>query len=145
MNNNTNNKLKTFGAIFLAATWSLLQNLCGLIFFLLLKIAGRPSKVYKNRIVTYWKLTSGLTLGNFIFINSLAGQKTLDHEYGHTLQSVILGPLWLIVIGLPSIIWCGAFARYREKTNTDYYAFYTEKWADKLGKVKRGEGNDDDV
>lgn len=95
--------------------------------------------------MTYWKLTSGLTLGNFIFINSLAGQKTLDHEYGHTLQSVILGPLWLIVIGLPSIIWCGAFARYREKTNTDYYAFYTEKWADKLGKVKRGEGNDDDV
>ena len=48
-----NNKLKTFGEVFLAATWSLLQNLCGLIFFLLLKIAGRQSKIYKNRVVTY--------------------------------------------------------------------------------------------
>ena len=134
-----NNKLKTFGEVFLAATWSLLQNLCGLIFFLLLKIAGRQSKIYKNRVVTYWKLRSGLTLGNFIFINSLAGQKTLDHAYGHTLQSAMLGPLWLIVVGLPSIIWCGAFEGYRIKTNTSYYAFYTEKWADKLGKVERGE------
>ena len=50
---NNNNKLKTFGEVFLAATWSLLQNLCGLIFFLLLKITGRPSKIYKNRVVTY--------------------------------------------------------------------------------------------
>ena len=51
--NDNNNKLKTFGEVFLAATWSLLQNLCGLIFFLLLKIAGRQSKIYKNRVVTY--------------------------------------------------------------------------------------------
>lgn len=33
-------------------------------------------------------------------------EKTIKHEYGHQLQSYILGPLYLLIIGLPSGLWC---------------------------------------
>ncbi len=54
---------------------------------------------------------------------------TLMHEYGHTLQSIILGPLFLPVVGLPSLLWAGlpVFRKYREKSAVSYYRFYTER------------------
>ena len=61
----------------------------------------------------------------------------IKHEYGHTMQSRKLGPLYLLVIGLPSIIWAGCFEGYRKKHGVDYDDFYTEAWANKLGRVKR--------
>ena len=59
-----------------------------------------------------------------------------DHEYGHTIQSMYLGPLYLIVIGMPSILWA-AFYRHDSKRPNKYYGFFTERWADKLGNVPR--------
>ena len=61
----------------------------------------------------------------------------LMHEYGHTIQSQKLGPVYLLVIGLPSLIWAGCFEKYRIKHKKSYYGFYTEKWADKLGGISR--------
>lgn len=80
-----------------------------------------------------------ITFGMFIFIYADFGSGTenmLKHEYGHTIQSKILGPLYLLVIGLPSIIWAGCFKKYREKNKISYYSLYTEKWANKLGGVE---------
>lgn len=46
------------------------------------------------------------------------------HEYGHTRQSRYLGPFYLILIGIPSII----------SAMTSVHEFMPwEKWADKLG------------
>lgn len=59
------------------------------------------------------------------------------HEKGHRQQSKILGPLYLIVIGLPSIIWATLHSFCKPISKIDYYWFYTEKWADKIGGVKR--------
>lgn len=58
------------------------------------------------------------------------------HEYGHVKQSRILGPLYLFVIGIPSLLWA---CWYRKHKRGSYYAFYTEKWADRLGGVIRKE------
>lgn len=58
------------------------------------------------------------------------------HEYGHVKQSRILGPLYLFVIGIPSLLWA---CWYRKHKRGSYYAFYTEKWADRLGGVIRNE------
>lgn len=58
----------------------------------------------------------------------------INHEWGHTRQSMYLGWLYLLAIGLPSLLW--AFV-YDSGWNVSYYDFYTEKWADKLGGVKR--------
>ena len=95
-----------------------------------------------------WENSGGMSLSNTIFLP----KKYFDvpprewsewqcqycsHEFGHTLQSKKLGWLYLFVIGLPSIIWAGCFDNYRKKHNKSYYSFYTERWADRLGGVKR--------
>ena len=118
-------------------TWCLPQNLLGLFVFLITKSRGAKNEKYKDAFVTHWKHSSGLSLGQFIFVPETTSHKTIQHEYGHTIQSNFLGPLFLIIIGLPSIIWAGCFDRYRIKHNISYYQFYTEKWADDLGGVKR--------
>ena len=62
----------------------------------------------------------------------------VKHEaLGHGTQSRILGPFYLPVIGLPSIIWAWLYGAVIPYTRNGYYRFYTEKWADKLGGVVR--------
>lgn len=90
-----------------------------------------------ERDLYLWNLGYGLSLDRFIFVNKNASENTIKHEQGHTKQSRILGPLYLLIIGLPSMIWCHCFENYRQKYNISYYDFYCEKWADKLGGVKR--------
>lgn len=59
------------------------------------------------------------------------------HSYGHRKQSVMLGPLYLPVIFIPSLVWDFLHSHLRVLWTKDYYSFYTEKWADRLGGVKR--------
>ena len=98
-----------------------------------------------------WGHGGGMSLSNHIFLprrsfkdlgvdeirNSKWHHDYLMHEYGHTIQSQKLGPIYLLVIGLPSLIWAGCFETWRIKHKKSYYVFYTEKWADKLGGVSR--------
>lgn len=56
---------------------------------------------------------------------------------GHRKQSMMLGPLYLIVIGLPSLVWAALHSYVKRLGAVDYYSFYTERWADRLGGVKR--------
>lgn len=66
----------------------------------------------------------------------------MRHEYGHTIQSRYLGPLYLLVIGLPSILG-NIWDRINHKTWMYskscqwYYNQPWEKWADLLGRVDR--------
>lgn len=82
-----------------------------------------------------------LSLGEYIFLcpGHYGDERVIKHEKGHSVQSLYLGWLYLFVIAIPSLIWAGCFDNYRKKHNVSYYSFYTEKWADKLGGVKRGE------
>lgn len=117
--------------------WGLPQNIIGGIMYLILR-RKNPHKKYKNAYVCEMPNNLGsVSLGMFIFVTNIKNEKTIQHEYGHTRQSMLLGPLYLLVIGLPSIIWAGCFNKYRQKHNKSYYSFYTEKWADKLGGVVR--------
>lgn len=79
------------------------------------------------------KSCGSVTLGSYIFLSPRATDTTVRHEWGHTRQSLILGPLYLIVIGIPSIIWAATHRTIAP--NTDYFDFFTEKWANKLGDV----------
>lgn len=108
-----------------------------MIFGFILKKATNARKV--NDHYEYNLNCGSICLGSYIFLCPPHWQdKTaLAHEMGHQKQSLILGWLYLIVIGFPSIVWCGLFRKYRKTNNISYYSFYTEKWADKLGGVKR--------
>lgn len=74
----------------------------------------------------------GVSLGVFIFLEEHLWDRDRSHEIGHHKQSRILGPLYLIVVGIPSFI--------RSRTVKGYYEYYSgwpEAWADRLGGVER--------
>jgi hypothetical protein len=110
--------------------WGLPQNLIGAALYLFTptikkyKFNGMWVKHIKNNGA------GAISLGMFILVYADFGADTermLKHEFGHTTQSKILGPFYLFVIGLPSIIWAGLFRKYREKNKISYYSLYTEK------------------
>lgn len=79
----------------------------------------------------------GLSMGTTIFVDELYDKNLiLAHEYGHIRQSRYFGPLYLIVIGLPSILRALEW-RLCKKPIAEYYDGWPEKWADKLGGIKR--------
>lgn len=124
-------------------TWELLQTLVALI--VILVTSARSRGEYNGVKLYTWTNGGGMSLGKYIFLpssrfayydaNNPTDYQTnyIKHEYGHSIQSSYLGPLYLFVIGLPSLIWAGCFDSYRKKHNVSYYSFYTESWADKLG------------
>ena len=77
-------------------------------------------------------ISGGVTLGDYIILSNV---RHLQHELGHTKQSRILGPLYLLVIGIPSAI--HAILHDKLCKNKDYYHFYTETWANKLTNNKQ--------
>ena len=60
-------------------------------------------------------------------------ERLLVHEYGHTYQSLILGPLFIPVVGIPSVIWGMV-----KKPGQSYFSFYAENWANHLGEKFTG-------
>lgn len=123
---------------FLQFTWALALNLAGGAIALYLHLKGEKHFRYERALATYWNLHSSMSIGMFIFLEKgLEEQepRILYHEYGHTFQSILLGPLYLPVIALPSAVWANSrrLERYRKRTGRSYYAFYPEKWADHAG------------
>lgn len=115
--------------------WTLPQNIIGFIGFLIFR-KGYKYKYNDAFIIEVKNKYGSISLGNFIFVPNATDEETIKHEYGHTLQSKKLGWLYLFIIGIPSIIWASCFEGYRKKHNISYYAFYTERWANKLGGVQ---------
>lgn len=122
-------------------TYAILQNIVGLIMFAKYKSQGAESEKFHNAIITYIdkKNFGGVSLGMFIFINAKregdARHDTKIHEYGHTVQSLILGPLWIFIIAIPSVLWCNIpyFVKKRKAENISYYRLYCEGWANTCG------------
>ena len=116
--------------------WGLPQNLVGAIMFLTMKHEAIKIQKYKDSIILFLPGNHGaVSLGMFIFFFSDFKSRTdyvIRHEYGHSIQSKILGPVYLI-IGLQSLIWAGCFDWYRKKYKISYYSFWLEAWANKLG------------
>ena len=121
-------------------TWEFPQTLLGFVWLLILKISGDVLSTITDRqgivVVTYLG-TRGVSLGMYAFCGATnLSYSRIEHECGHCLQSMILGPLYLLVIGLPSLMW-NILKRMGCFKETNYYSFYTEKWADSLGNVNR--------
>ena len=122
-------------------TFGIVQNIIGLAMFVFYKTKGAESELYHNAVITYIdkKNFGGVSLGIFIFINkNRTGDVRHDmkiHEYGHTVQTMILGPLWLFIIAIPSTIWCNTpyFIKLRKEKNISYYRLYCEGWSNLCG------------
>lgn len=126
--------------------WQFPQEIIG--YFLVLKgkrtyinvsIPGEQSKYRLVGIYTVPKIFySAISLGDYIIFDGRIEISETDvlHEYGHQLQSRMLGPLYLLIVGIPSLIG-NIYSRIKKKDNKWYYSRFPENWADKLGGVNR--------
>ena len=152
--------MKVILYIIIQCTWGILQTLLGFMVFLI-NIKNKHY-FYHGAIVTERNLPSSVSLGMFVFTTTNPmkdkrnenkipdeelNQRLLVHEYGHTIQSLILGPLYLIVMGIPSTLW--GFLPYFQKkrdNGVSYFTFFTEKWANFLGeKVTKEKSMEDAI
>lgn len=127
--------------IILQCTWGLPQTLIGLGFFLANR--KRSHRMYRGCIDTQWKHHGGLSLGLFIFTppdGQSNAQLIRVHEYGHCIQSLLLGPL-MIFVGIISVAWGDLpyFARLRKEKHLPYTACFVEAWASSWGEKVTGE------
>lgn len=121
-------KIKQIVIQLLLILWQLPQSLVGV---LMLPFLGKLELIdYRNYCWCFRgsNMLGGISLGCFSFLSSYSSKRetAVAHELdGHTLDSKIWGPLYLLVIGIPSILnaWIG-FTKC-------YYDFYTERWANK--------------
>ena len=150
--------MRRFLFILVQLTWGLPQSLLGFILFLYWRKRGAPHRTYHGAIVTEWAAGGGISLGLFVFVSEKASRYMRDgrelspaeskrgvlvHEYGHCIQSLMLGPLYLIAVGIPSNAWANlpALRRIRREKSMSYYAVYPENWANQLGEWAASENS----
>lgn len=121
--------------------WQIPQEILGFLIWLILnedkkpiKTNIGPCKFYFCHKARWW----GVSLAHFIMLSYNETQWTLKHEIGHQKQSRMLGPLYLLLIGLPSIsfnIWDRiAHKKWKSYERIDWYynKLPWERWANKL-------------
>ena len=136
--------------VWLLMLWTLPQSIVGLI--VILFTCAKPEKEWINnkgyeysvakRFNNSWR---GVSLGEFIIFakEDCVNYDSLKHEYGHRVQSNYFGPLYLFIIGLPSILgnlWDRIAHKkwsYKERIEWYYKKLPWERWADILGGVDR--------
>lgn len=133
--------MKRILVMLLQCTWGIAQTLLGAIVFL--KFIRYPHRIYRGCIDTRWDSRGGMSLGLFIFTpdeETDRAEKVRVHEYGHCIQSIVLGPLYLIV-GLISVSWANlpCFVKLRREKKIPYTACFVESWASKWGEWVTGE------
>ena len=126
--------------------WELPQNIIGALLFTFFRLFSDTIILDEDDSLEIFSpmMRGAISLGNFriyaynyAFNSAWYVQLVRRHEEGHRKQSKMLGPLYLIVIGLPSLIWATLHSTVGRLGAVDYYSLYTEKWADRLGGVKR--------
>lgn len=120
--------------------WQLPQNLLGA----LLSIGSEKAEAFGKAVRLKERFfSSGVSLGKFIIMEKgLEGEKSVRHEAGHQWQSAALGPLYLIVVGIPSLarnVWDRLFHKdwTYQMRKVWYYSGWPESQADELGGVDR--------
>ena len=137
--------LKTVLYCIWQCTWGIIQSALGALMCLLFRHGNHY--MFHGAVVTEWKYSCGISLGMFIFIEGnhggISDKSVLVHEYGHTIQSLLLGPLYLLAIGIPSITWASLpfLRRKRKREGISYYSFYTERWANRLAAITLGKNS----
>lgn len=121
--------------IYLFNVWEFIQNYIGQCE--VKKYNLIPSHYFKDCYIYYISYFDSHCYGKHIFINQDTDNNIiLRHEYGHRIQSKILGIMYYPLIFLPSylhfLFWC----KFKNNNWDKYYNFYSEIWADKLSRKR---------
>lgn len=129
----------------LRLAWELPQNALGAVVFAVHLVRGSAEMVTRERGCVFVEVPLGaVSLGRFVFYSTQdtpyvpVGPENKDHEYGHTVQSRRLGPLYLPVVGVPSalrVLYAIGYRRLHGRRWGGYYDGFPERQADELGGV----------
>lgn len=114
--------------------WQLPQNMVGFVMWLYFKLSGDLEMIVKNKYSQVYRsknMLGGISLGTFAFVSNNLGQNEVyvKHEIGHMWDSKLMGPLYLLIVGLPSLL--NAMFGFTKC----YYSFFCEAWANKHGGI----------
>ena len=130
---------KSFGwwiVFILLSIWQLPQLLIALV---MLPFIGKLKLIKQSKFTFCYeasKMKGGISLGSFAYLapNLAKIPEIVSHEAeGHIIDSYVLGPLYLIIIGIPS------FLHATFSFTKNYYDFYTEKLANYHAGLKTDE------
>lgn len=129
-------------------TWGILQNIGGFINFLILKktnISSCHGAIVSDYRPRSRRLRTGcFATGMFIFLDESRTRdpdtraRLITHEYGHTIQSIIFGPLFIPFVALPSMAWSLIYSKRRSYYRSQgvlYTSRYPEKQANRYGEA----------
>lgn len=122
----------------LSFTWGLILSLGGVLHCIILLISGKRPKRFGHclhfEVGSNW---GGANFGWLIITNKNPSRHILEHEHGHGLQNIMLGPLMPFIVCLPSSLRYHArniIKKLRPKTQLKPYdSIWFEGWATKLG------------
>lgn len=98
--------MKAFLFYLFSFTWGIIMSAVGVLVTLVLLIAGKKPQRY--RCAWYFVVGEnwgGINLGPC----SIVGKQNtyaITHEYGHAIQNCIFGPLFLVLVAIPSLTRC---------------------------------------
>lgn len=130
----------------LSILWEGPQNALGAVNFAVQLLRRNVDRVDRERGRLFVELrgTGGVSLGYFVFWTRVdsafvrVNPRNKDHEYGHALQSQLLGPFYLLVVGVPStlrVMYAMGQWAFTRKPWDGYYDGFPERWADRLGGI----------
>jgi len=120
---------------FFLLIWQLPQIVIGLILLLKLSLSKGITHrdTYHHKYIFFGpQCPTGLSLGIFVFVQSSTTKAIIRHELGHCKQSEILGPLYLLIVGIPSVT-MNLLSQHNERFRSRYFQRFPENWADRLG------------
>ncbi|MCB9759938.1 MAG: hypothetical protein H6739_08910 [Alphaproteobacteria bacterium] len=127
--------------------WELPQTALGALVYLLNRWSGNTLAVERVGRLRVVEVGHGaVSLGWFVFWSQQSNRyidldaRNRAHEMGHAAQSRRFGPLYLLVVGLPSVLrasWLVAHLWLTGRKWPHYYRGWPENDADRLGGVER--------
>lgn len=122
-----------------AFSWELPQTILGILGLLFFFISRKAQKISieGDKVIIYMTFTSwnhsSDSMGHFVFFNVENYSKYIRrHEFGHSVQSMYFGWLYLFAIIIPSLYgWI--LCKIGKRSWNTYYKYYPENWANSLG------------
>lgn len=91
-------------------TWGIIMTAIGFCIATIARACGvKPQKHAGATYYQFGKNWGGISFGPYFFCGTQASERTKNHEFGHSLQNAIWGPLFIFVIAIPSFIRCQKF------------------------------------
>ena len=114
--------LKTILYWVVQCTWGVIMTLIGSVVAAICLITKhKPKRFGKAVYFVIGKNWGGISLGGFFFISaSQDDMNTKTHEYGHTIQNLLLGPLFPFIVGIPSASRCQLFNLHSDVKRKKY-------------------------